>query len=388
MSEIKVEAVENENLSIAEKEEKVLDNAGMSTKLEDGTYKLDLTQAEQPIQEEQPVEQVVEPVQEEQPEPQPEVNEPITLIKDEQDAIQVQEQGSLQEEKQTEQKIEEKLQEVKTEYPEGIQSLVDFMNDTGGTLDDYVKLNVDYTNMDDNALLREYYKQTKSHLTDDEISFLIEDEFSYDQEVDEPRFIKRKQLNYKEQVASAKQYLSNMKDKYYKELKSGSRLSPDIKEAVDFYSNYKLEQDELTAQQQKSNEHFLNKTNSVFNDEFKGFEFKVGENRYRYNVKDVQETKQAQSDVIQAFKMFLDDNNMLKDANGYHKALYVARNADSIANHFYEQGRADAIKNMSAEAKNINMDPRRGTQNIESGGLKVRAIAGDDSSKLRVKIKK
>ena len=170
MSEIKAEAIENESLSIAEKEEKVLDNAGMSTKLEDGTYKLDLTQADQPVQEEQPVEQVVEPVQEEQPESEPEVNEPITLIKEEQDAIQVQEQGSLQEEKQTEQKVEEKLQEVKTEYPEGIQNLVDFMNDTGGTLDDYVKLNIDYTNMDDNALLREYYKQTKSHLTDDEIS--------------------------------------------------------------------------------------------------------------------------------------------------------------------------------------------------------------------------
>jgi hypothetical protein len=217
---------------------------------------------------------------------------------------------------------------------------------------------------------------------------LLEDKFSYDDEIDKERDIKRKKLNYKEEVASAKTYLANAKSKYYNDIKSGSNFSTEIKEAINFYYNYKKEQNELTAQQQESNENFINKTNSVFSDKFKGFEFKVGENKFRYNVKDVQTTKEAQSNILSAFETFLDDKNMLKDANGYHKALYAARNADSIANHFYEQGKSDAIKQMSSEAKNINMDPRRIGQNIDAGGMKVRAISGDDSSKLRIKIKK
>ena len=391
MSETKVNPVADENPSVAEKEEAVLEKAGVSTKLDDGTYKIDLdkinkTQQEnvETVVEEKTEEKLEEKVEEPVQEP---VEEPITLINEEQDGVQVQEQESLQEVEQVEQEIEEK-QEVKLEYPEDVKNLLDFMSETGGSLEDYVKLNVDYNNLDDNALLREYYKQTKPHLSDDEISFLMEDSFLIDEEVDSERDIKRKQLNYKEQVAGAKNHLTSMKQKYYNDIKSGSKMSPDVKEAVDFYSNYKKEQEELTALQQKSNEHFLSKTDNVFNNEFKGFEFKVGENRYRYNVKDVNETKQAQSDVLKAFKMFLDENNMLKDAQGYHKALYVARNADSIANHFYEQGKADAVKSMSLQAKNINMDPRKGAQNIEAGGLRVRAIGGDDSSKLRIKLRK
>ena len=387
MSETKVNQVADETPSIAEKEETVLENAGVGTKLDDGTYKIDLDKINQ--SEQQPVEKVVEENVEQQVEQAEEktVEEPLTLIKEEDNGLQVQEQDSLQESEQVEQKIEEK-QEVKLEYPEDVKSLLDFMKDTGGSLEDYVKLNVDYNNLDDNALLREYYKQTKPHLNDDEISFLMEDSFLVDEEVDSERDIKRKQLNYKEQVAGAKNHLTSMKEKYYNDIKSGSKMPSDIKEAVDFYGTYKKEQEELTALQQKSNEHFLSKTENVFNNEFKGFDFKVGENKYRYNVKDVNETKQAQSDVLNAFKMFLDDNNMLKDAEGYHKALYVARNADSMANHFYEQGKADAIKSMSSNAKNINMDPRKGAQNIEAGGLKVRAIGGDDSSKLRIKLRK
>jgi len=298
----------------------------------------------------------------------------------------VQEQGQVQEKQPEESQVLQ--EEVKLEYPEDVKKLMDFMSETGGTLQDYVKLNVDVESLGDDDLLLEYYKSTKPHLNNEEINFLLEDKFSYDDEIDKERDIKRKKLNYKEEVASAKTYLANAKSKYYNDIKSGSNFSTEIKEAVNFYDNYKKEQNELTAQQQESNENFINKTNSVFSDKFKGFEFKVGENKFRYNVKDVQTTKEAQSNILSAFETFLDDKNMLKDANGYHKALYAARNADSIANHFYEQGKSDAIKQMSSEAKNINMDPRRIGQNIDAGGMKVRAISGDDSSKLRIKIKK
>jgi hypothetical protein len=394
MSEIKMKSVED-NMSTAEKEQDLVDKT--SGQQEDGVYKVDLTkQTEEKIVEQPPAEQVEEAKKQEEPveqikeeekqvEPQ-EQEEVITLIKEEKDGVQVQEQGQIQEKQPEESQVLQ--EEVKLEYPEDVKKLMDFMSETGGTLQDYVKLNVDVESLGDDDLLLEYYKSTKPHLNSEEINFLLEDKFSYDDEIDKERDIKRKKLNYKEEVASAKTYLANAKSKYYNDIKSGSNFSTEIKEAVNFYDNYKKEQNELTAQQQESNENFINKTNSVFSDKFKGFEFKVGENKFRYNVKDVQTTKEAQSNILSAFETFLDDKNMLKDANGYHKALYAARNADSIANHFYEQGKSDAIKQMSSEAKNINMDPRRIGQNIDAGGMKVRAISGDDSSKLRIKIKK
>ena len=262
------------------------------------------------------------------------------------------------------------------------------MNETGGSLEDYVRLNTDYSSVDEKTLLREYYKQTKSHLDNDEISFLIEDSFSYDEEMDEERDIRRKKLAYKEEIAKARNFLNDLKGKYYDEVKTTSRLAPDQKEAIEFYNNYKKEQKELSASQQQASDHFAKQTETVFNNEFKGFDFKVGENKYRFKVQDVQQTKQAQSDILNAFGTFLDENNMLKDAQGYHKALFAARNADKIANHFYEQGRADAIKQIEAEAKNINMDPRKTESGfVDAGGIKVRAVSGDNSSKLRVKIK-
>jgi hypothetical protein len=394
MSEIKMKSVED-NMSTAEKEQDLVDKT--SGQQEDGVYKVDLTkqteektveqppaeQVEEAKKQEEPVEQIKE--EEKQVEPQ-EQEEVITLIKEEKDGVQVQEQGQIQEKQPEESQVLQ--EEVKLEYPEDVKKLMDFMSETGGTLQDYVKLNVDVESLGDDDLLLEYYKSTKPHLNSEEINFLLEDKFSYDDEIDKERDIKRKKLNYKEEVASAKTYLANAKSKYYNDIKSGSNFSTEIKEAINFYDNYKKEQNELTAQQQESNENFINKTNSVFSDKFKGFEFKVGENKFRYNVKDVQTTKEAQSNILSAFETFLDDKNMLKDANGYHKALYAARNADSIANHFYEQGKSDAIKQMSSEAKNINMDPRRIGQNIDAGGMKVRAISGDDSSKLRIKIKK
>jgi flagellar biosynthesis/type III secretory pathway protein FliH len=222
----------------------------------------------------------------------------------------------------------------------------------------------------------------------EEINFLLEDKFSYNEDEDDPINIKRKKLAYKEEIASARNYLSSQKNKYYEDIKSGANASPEVKEALGFYNNYKQEQEELTVRQQKLAEHFKNKTNNLFNDNFKGFDFKVGENKYRFNVKDVQSTKEVQSDILKTFKTFLDKDNMLNDAKGYHKALFAARNADSIASHFYEQGKADAIKQISAEAKNINMDLRRAAQNNETTGFKVRALSGDDSSKLKVKIRK
>ena len=270
------------------------------------------------------------------------------------------------------------------ELPDNINKLIDFMKDTGGTLEDYVSLNKDYDGMDDARLLREYYQQTKPHLSSDEIDFLIEDNFSYDEEVDEERDIKRKKLAFKESIAEAKSNLSNLKSKYYDDLKLSSKLTPEQKEAVQFYNDYKEGQE--SSQQQR--EVFQLKTNELFENDFKGFDFNVGDNKYRYKVKDASAVKGNQSDINTLVSKFVDENNNMKDAAGYHKAIFAATNADAIANHFYEQGKADAIKNSMAKAKNIDMDPRGSHEKVtSSSGFKVKAVSGDGIDRLRIKMK-
>ena len=275
------------------------------------------------------------------------------------------------------------------ELPENINKLIDFMKETGGSLEDYVNLNKDYDGMEDMAILREHYRQTKPHLSEDEISFLIEDSFSYDEDVDEERDIRRKKLALKESIAEAKSNLTSLKRKYYDELKLSSKLTPEQREAVQFYNDYKQGQElkQKVAQQQRSI--FEQKTNELFSDSFKGFEYKVGNNKYRFNVKDLNAVKNNQSDINSLVSKFVNDNNEMTDAAGYHKALFTAMNADSIANHFYEQGKADAIKEQMAKSKNIDMDPRGTHEAVTTdSGFKIRAISGDDSSKLRIKIRK
>jgi len=261
------------------------------------------------------------------------------------------------------------------------------MNETGGTLEDYVALNKDYEKFEQMDLLHEYYTQAKPHLSVDEIAFLIDDKFSYDEEVDEPKDIKRKKLAFKEEVATAKNHLEGQKANYYKEIKSGSRLTPEAQKAMDFFTRYNEETEANQEIAQSQRDVFNNKTNSLFNDKFKGFEYNVGEKRFRFNVKNVNNVKETQGDINNFTKKFLDKENKMADAAGYHKALFTAMNSDAIAQHFYEQGKSDAIKESVKSAKNINMDPRSAHQEVEVGGLKARVISGDDLSGIKLKLK-
>lgn len=291
-----------------------------------------------------------------------------------------------------EEKIEEPVAQTQPEpqvvVPENLQDLVKFMEETGGSLEDYTRLNADYSNIDDNALLLEYYKNTKPHLNREEINFLIEDNFLYDEELDEPRDIKKKKLAFKEEIVKARKHLTGLKDQYYKEVKLGSKLTSEQKEAVEFYNTYKQEQTANSEIQKQQVERFQKSTDSVFNNNFKGFDFNVGEKTYRYNIKDVQNVKEYQSDISNFVREFLDDKNMMQDAKGYHKALYAGKNIDKIVKHFYDQGRADAIKETSMSAKNIDMSPRTANApTIDAGGMKFKVVGGDDSSSLKFKIR-
>tara|TARA_Y100001938_G_scaffold111755_1_gene153023 strand:- start:980 stop:2179 length:1200 start_codon:yes stop_codon:yes gene_type:complete len=271
--------------------------------------------------------------------------------------------------------------------PENIQKLVDFMEDTGGSLEDYVKLNKDYSELDNLSLLKEYYKQTKPHLNEEEIDFMMDDYFSYDEEVDEDKDVRRKKLALKEQVAQAKQHLDGAKSKYYEEIKAGSKLTTEQQKAMDFFNRYNKESEEQQQVVEKQTRTFLNKTNQLFNKNFKGFEYNVGEKRFRYNVKNTDNVKETQSDINNFVKKFLNKNNEMEDAAGYHKSLFTAMNPDAIAKHFYEQGKADALKDSIAKSKNVSMDPRQQHSGvIEAGGMKVKVL-GNDSNDFKFKIK-
>ena len=289
--------------------------------------------------------------------------------------------------------VEEQIEEAVAEaeatgepLPENIQKLIDFMDETGGDLSDYVKLNQDYSELDDTSLLHEYYKQTKPHLNNEEINFLMEDTFSFDEDIDDDRDIRRKKLALKEQVASAKSHLDGQKSKYYEEIKAGSKLTGEQQKAIDFFNRYNKESEATQKTVKTNSDIFTQKTNSVFNDKFKGFEYNVGDKKYRFNVNNAEEVKNTQSDISNFTKKFLDKNSALKDAKGYHKSLYTAMNADAVAKHFYEQGKADAVKNSAATSKNVNMNPRQSHGVIDAGGVKVRVL-GESSSDFKFKIK-
>jgi hypothetical protein len=269
--------------------------------------------------------------------------------------------------------------------PENINKLVSFMKETGGTIEDYTRLNRDYSQLDENSLLREYYKNTKPHLDHEEISFIMEDNFTYDEEADEERDIKKKKLAFKEEIAKAKSFLKETKEKYYDEIKLRPGVTQDQQKAMDFFNRHNKEQEKV----KRIRDNFEANTKELLNENFEGFDFNVGEKTFRYNVSNPSEVVEKQSSLSTFVKKFLNKEGEISDTAGYHKAVYAARNADTIAQHFYEQGKADAVKDVVAKSNNINAEPRNNpTGDVFIGGLKVRAINGVDSSKLKFKTKK
>jgi hypothetical protein len=374
----------------------------------DGPIKVDLSKINQEKEEQKDAVQVGETKKvavEEQAGNSPQVDKPISepekVPEDKEEKPIIQE--VVEEEKPVEEKVEKEIVELGekieekaiaptpeesreiAKLPDNIEKVVDFMKETGGTLEDYVRLNADYSNIDNDSLLREYYKQAKSHLTSEEVNFMIEDNFSFDEEVDEERDVRKKKLAYKEEVAKAKQHLEGLKGKYYEEIKLRPGVTQDQQKAMDFFNRYNEEQN--TAQQQ--HEDFKSNTKKYFTDDFKGFDFQVGEKKFRYGVKNPDDVATKQSNITNTIKKFLDSKGNVKDVKGYHKAMYAADNVDSIAKHFYEQGKSDATKDLVAKSKNITEDSRPSpTGEVMVGGFKVKSVSGLDSSKLKIKTRK
>jgi hypothetical protein len=380
-----------ENQEIVEQpaaEVAVEDTSPMSVS-DDGTIKLDMgkfaaAEAEAPA--EQPV--IEQPVMEQVNEDTPPEPVPEAIIED---AVleEITEEEVVEQVEELTEQVEQAIVEASAgiELPENIQKVVDFMNETSGSLEDYVKLNQNYEDLNEDQLLKEYYANTKPHLEKEDIDFLMEDNFLYDEEFDEERDVKRKKLARREELAKAKSHLTGMKDKYYEEIRGGARLAPEQKKAVEFFNRYTKENEAATQLAEKQSQTFLNKTEGVFNNDFKGFDYQVGDKKFRFKVKDAPTIKETQSDINNFVKKFLDKDNQMSDAAGYHKGLFTAMNADSIANHFYEQGKADAMKTSMSNSKNVQMGARSVHEDVKtSNGWAVRSVdSGGSDSKLKIK---
>jgi hypothetical protein len=393
MSEVKVNLVQDDsgNLSLAQREEAVLEQAVSEGKVapevvreKSDTVKVDLrgfTNKEEVIDEEPQQVQQVQQVQELQPlieeisSDQQEEEEEVVVIGEQPETV--------FEQPVTQKQIDEVV------VPENLKEVVRFMEETGGTLEDYVRLNADYSSVDNETLLKQYYKKTRPNLDEDEIDFLIEDQFSYDEEYDDEKTVRKRKMALKEEIANAQKFLSGLKDEYYKEVKLSSKLSESEREAIEFYNKYNEEQELTQAKQKELSEYFVSETKKLFTD-FKGFDFSIGDKKFRYSVKNPEAVMNYQSDVSNLIKEFVDDKGKLKDTAGWHKALYQAKNGDAIAQHFYDQGRADAIKESTMRSKNIDMDPRQTYQEKPSNpdGFQVKALDVNDDSKLKIRFGK
>ena len=379
---------------------------------DDGTIKLDLRQNavqeqstdEVPVRDESEVsegvpeqnveEPAAEPAREEEEVPA-EVEQPVQEEQVEQESVLQEitdeevEEAAVELEEEVEEAIAEAA-EAGMELPENIQKVVDFMSETGGSLEDYVKLNTDYASLNEDQLLREYYEQKYKAYDREDIDFLLADKFSYDEELDDEREVRLKKLERKQALSEAKNHLDGLKSKYYDEVKMGSRLNPDQQKAVEFFNRYNKESEEAAKVAERQTSRFKQESAKVFNEKFEGFDYSVGDKKYRFKVNNTGEVKETQGDINNFIKKFLNEKGEMKDAKGYHKSLFTAMNADQVAQHFYEQGKADAVKDSMSRTKNVNMNPRGVHEEVTaSNGWKIRAVdSGESSSKLKVKFKK
>jgi len=377
-----------------------VEQTGPASISESGNIKLDLSKPVEPnANTEQEAADVVadqqaESVQEveaevpQQPEPV-QANEPVQEELESEFLQEITDDEVVEQVEELEEQVEQAIveQSAGIELPENIQKVVNFINETGGSLEDYVKLNVDYSSLNEDQLLREFYQTSKPHLDNEEVGFLLEDNFSFDEDIDDDRDVRKKKIARKEELSKAKKYLDGLKNEYYEEIKGGSKLAPEQKKAVDFFNRYTKENELATKTAEKQANVFLDKTGKLFNNDFKGFDYSVGDKKYRFKVKNAETVKETQSDINNFIKKFLNEDGVMSDAQGYHKSLFTAMNADSVAQHFYEQGKADAMKDSVSKSKNVKMGARGVHEDVKATpGWSVRSVdSGGSSSKLKIK---
>ena len=272
--------------------------------------------------------------------------------------------------------------EANEELPEDVSAYFKYKKETGRGIADFYNLQKDYSDMDDDDVLANYYGMTEEGLDAIDIQDIIEDKFSVDEDIDEPKDIKRVKLAKKRELAKAKKFLNEQKDKYKVPLESsGDGLSDEQQENLNAYKSYIDESKTTEETQKRKYDYFLNKTNEVFNNDFKGFDFKIGENNITFKPGTSEELKNVQSDVNNFINKFTDKDGLIEDVSGYHRSIAVAMNPEKFAQFFYEQGVSNAVDNVSRKSKNINMDVRQAPQTVTKEGMKIRPVGNTDSGR-------
>jgi len=273
------------------------------------------------------------------------------------------------------------------ELPEDVSMYLKYKQETGRGIEDFYKTQRDFDTMDDDSLIAEYIAYNEEGLDAIDIQDIMDDKFGFDEELDEPKDIKRKKLSKKRELAKARKFLNEQKDKYKVPLESsGDGLSADQQENLDAYKKYIDESNTIKEAAEKRYDYFLTKTKEVFNSDFKGFDFTLGENKYTYKPGTFEELSNTQSDINNFVKKYTDENGLMKDAAGYHKALAVAMNPEKFAQYFFDQGVSSAVDNVTKKSKNINMEMRQSPQVTIKDGRKIRSI-GNQSSGRGLKIR-
>ena len=277
--------------------------------------------------------------------------------------------------------------EANEDLPEDVSAFLKYKKETGRGIEDFMKLQADYDNMNESQLLRDYYASTESDLDSEDIEYLMSERFSYDEDLDDESEVKAKKIAMKRELAKAKKYFNDLKDTYKVPVESsGSLVDEGEMESYKAYKEYISQSQSIQEQNQKRSEYFTKKTDELFNDDFKGFDFTIGDQKMVFNPGDVKETKKIQSDVNNFISKYLDDNGMIKDPVGYHKSLTAALNPDKLASYFYEKGKADAVGDVTRRSKNIDMDLRSTPQQMKSSGeFKVRAVDNDSGRGLKIR---
>ena len=320
-----------------------------------------------------------EPTPNEEPDPQP---DPVSTELKEEDVLSYISKRYNKEINSFDELVSEKSEE---QLPEDVSAYLKYRKETGRSFEDFIKLKEDFDSMDPDNLLRNYLKSTQVGLDDEDIDVMME-EYSYNEDLDDDSTIKRAKLAKKKLVAEAKQYFNTQKEKYKMPLESRTAdISPEEKEELQAYKQYISQAKTMEQEAERKREWFSKKTDEVFNNEFKGFEFKVNDQVLRFAPGDAVELKKAQLTPTNFINKYLDDSGMMKDAAGYHRALAVAMNPERFAKFFYEQGMAAATEDVNRKIKNINMSERQAPQSTVKDGFQVKSVNPDSGKGLKIR---
>ena len=272
------------------------------------------------------------------------------------------------------------------ELPEDVSAYMKYKKETGRGFDDFVKLKKDFDLMDSEELLKDYLISTQEGLDSNDIDTLMED-YRFDEDIDDELTVKKVKIAKKKVIAEAKKYFNSQKEKYKMPLESSEAfVSDDDKEMYQSYKQYTKQAKTIEEENNRKRQWFDQKTNDVFNNEFKGFEFNVNNKKVTFAPGDASELKKNQSTPQNFINKFLDEQGLMKDAAGYHRSLSIAMNPDKFAKFFYEQGLSDATEDVMRKTKNINMSERRAPEvSKTTDGMQVKAINPDSGRNLKIR---